>query len=233
MQKVQLGQTERGSFVVNVLAPVPPALYPDQGNIWPDSPSEPFERVVTYTFIEALKFAKIAAQGAQEGKLINAFYQYVPKGVSANLCLSIAELIDSGAGLDVSLTWARTRPLAGGRKSVSFRRSDEAIFREAARAFLEIEPRIDETYTAYVVRLKREAREERGHIGLQLFGSSQPIAATAEVSDKLYHRALSAHEQKSLVQVTGDLRRRGQRWHFEPLQDLVIIRDLFEDWEDQ
>ena len=231
MQKVQLGQTERGSFVVNFLAPVPPALYPDQSAIWPDRPPEPFERLVTFRFVQALHAAKEAAAGAVQSNLLESFYRLVPKGISANLCLALADLISFAGELDIGLTWARTRPLEEGRHKIKFRSADEEIYREAARAFLEIEPRYDETFTAYVVRFKREATEERGHIGLQLFGQSQPLAATADVSDELYHTAILAHEQKSLVQVTGDLQRKGQRWHFEPLHDLVIVRDLFDDWE--
>lgn len=232
MQKVQMGQTERGSFVVNLLAPVPPALYPDKGDMWHEVPSEPFERSVTSTFVRALMAAQEAAMIAAESRGLKSFYQSVPNGVSANLCSALADLIEHGKDLKVSLTWARTRPLETERREFVFRRSDQEIYREAARAFMEFEPRFDQTFTAYVVRLKREALEDRGHIGLQLFGEAQPLAATADVSNHLYRLAIQAHEEKKLVQVSGDLKKRGQRWHFEPLHEITLLRDLFDDWDD-
>lgn len=231
MQKVEMGQTERGSFVVNLLAPVPPALHLDQGNIWDEIYSEPFERAVTFTFVNALRSAKEAAFDTVNSSKLENFYQKVPRGISANLCSALADLIEYGRNLKISLTWARTRPLERERPSFEFGRSEGELFREVARAFLEREPQFDQTFTAFVVRLKREAAEERGHIGLQLFGGETPVAATADVSDRLYRAAIFAHEHKRLVQISGDLKKKGQRWHFEPLHDITVLKDLFDDWD--
>ena len=229
MENVQLGQTEQGSFIVTLLAPVPPSLELDQTNMWPDRPREPFERVVTYTFVEALRHARLAASAVTGGEGMMAFYSAVRHGVSANLCEALADLVDMGGGFDVSLTWAKTRPLDGGLFQESFDKKSGAIFREAARAFIELEPRHDEFFTGVVFRLKREPHHDRGTIGLRIFLDGQPTSVTARVSDQLYHVAVTANDERAVVEVHGDLKRVGQRWHIDPIYDLAIVRDSFLD----
>lgn len=230
MKKVLLGQTEQGSFIVNFLAPVPPSLRPEQGNIWKEMPPEPFERQVTFTFVQALHAAKRAAEAALSSDGYDAFYYAINSGVSANLCEALGDLIEFGNGFDVSLTWAKTRPLENGRQLVGFDKASGPIFHEAARAFRAIEPRHDEILNGVVFRLKRDPQQERGVIGLRVFLDGTPIAVTASVSAEVYHQAVMAHDRRALVEIHGDLKRVGQRWHIDPLYELAIIRDdLFDE----
>lgn len=111
MSRVRLGQTEHGSFVVTLFAPVPPSLEgPKQSDFWPVPAEEPFDRLVTRYLADGLQAAHKAAEQVVRGGGINAFTNAVHKGVSANLCEALSSLIDVGEGLDVSVTWSRTRP---------------------------------------------------------------------------------------------------------------------------
>jgi hypothetical protein len=96
MRRVTLGQTEHGSFVVTLLAPVPPLLErassPIPASTWASLDDEPLERTVTRRLM-----------GAQSD------------------------------GLDVSLTWARTRPTLETQRRVAFSSKDAEILKEAAR----------------------------------------------------------------------------------------------------
>ena len=49
-----MGQTERGSYVLTILSPVPPELRPAQGTLLPVEPEDPYERLVTLTLMNAL-----------------------------------------------------------------------------------------------------------------------------------------------------------------------------------
>src|SRR5271166_4868623 len=61
MSKVKLGQTEAGSFVVALLAPVPPTLNAGtQPDLWPELMSEPYERRVTRMLTRALDATRSA-----------------------------------------------------------------------------------------------------------------------------------------------------------------------------
>jgi hypothetical protein len=64
MSRVRLGQTEQGSFVVALLAPVPPELTTNQPMLWPDLEDEPFDRLVTRRLVSGLLAARSAAEEA-------------------------------------------------------------------------------------------------------------------------------------------------------------------------
>ena len=104
MRKVRLGQTERGSFVVTLLAPAPPQLQPPLRAEWARLDDEPFERQVTRRLVNALEASRAAAEAAASGDGLVAFEKSIERGVSANLCDAVANLIDESGGIDISLT---------------------------------------------------------------------------------------------------------------------------------
>jgi len=111
MRRVRLGQTEHGSFVVTLLAPIPPALSAiEQRSLWPDLEKEPYERQVTRILAQALRSAHSAVVASNRGIGLTAFTDAVSQGVSANLCEAVASIIDQADGADLSVTWAKTRP---------------------------------------------------------------------------------------------------------------------------
>jgi hypothetical protein len=226
MDRVRMGQTEQGSFIVTLLAPVPPALdFLGQGTFWPIEAEEPFERKVTRTLTKALQASRRAAESAVRGSGMSAFQQAVSLGVNANLCDALATLIDKGNGLEVSVTWARTRPTPEKRNIVRFPESEGEIFREAASQFRTLEPRPDETLNAFVVTLDREQDAPEGKVSLRTFLDGQPVSVRATLPQEMYHRALEAHDAKQNVTVTGDLKRAGQRWVLEHPRNLQIVQD--------
>ncbi|MCW6529727.1 hypothetical protein NED98_05665 [Sphingomonas sp. MMSM20] len=226
MDRVRLGQTEQGSFIVTLLAPVPPALdLLDQGTFWPVETEEPFDRKVTRTLAKALDASRRAAESAVRGNGMAAFQEAVSSGVNANLCDALATLIDKGNGLEVSVTWARTRPTPEKRKVVRFSESEGEIFREAASRFRTLEPRPDETLNAFVVALDRQPDAGEGKVSLKTFLDGQPVSVRATLPPDMYHRALGAHDTKQSVVLTGDLKRAGQRWVLENPRNLQIIQD--------
>ena len=84
LSRVRMGQTERGSFVLTILSPVPPGLRPPEplDGVLPD----PFERKVSQTLASGLLAARLAAQRAAVSGDVQPFREAVPRGVSANLC---------------------------------------------------------------------------------------------------------------------------------------------------
>lgn len=229
MEKVRLGQTEQGSFIVTLLAPVPPNLDSAQGAFWPVETEEPFERKVTRMLANGLESARIAAEEAIRGNGFTAFKQAVRRGVNANLCESLATLIEQSNGLEVSVTWAKTRPTPEARRSVRFSQSEGEIFKEAARNFRLLEPRPDEHLEGYVVNLGRQQEEQAGRISLRTFVDEHPVSVKMTLTPELYSDALAAHEGKNAIAVTGDLQRRGQRWELTNPRSLTVLNDDFAD----
>lgn len=210
--QIRLAQTEHGSFVVALWTPVVsppiPELFPEYGEAEHD---EPAERRLTRRLAGALQATRLAIERVVEG-VQGAFAQKVEQGVSANLCEAVAKLIAPFPTLDVSVTWARTRPMESTRTEVLFGKADAPILLEAARLFRLREPKPDVRLFGFVRRLGRDETESDGAIALStsLEGRQVSVAVTLRQSD--YERAIQAHRDQASVGLQGDLERCGERW---------------------
>ncbi|MGL4553111.1 MAG: hypothetical protein ACRC33_18250 [Gemmataceae bacterium] len=98
--RCRLGQTERGSFVLNVACPLGPQLS------LPGAEAEPFGRRVTSLLIHTLGSLASAAETSRTEDLLDL--KRTP-GMSANFCESVLQLRPNGerATLTVSAAWSR------------------------------------------------------------------------------------------------------------------------------
>ena len=213
MKQVRLGQTEHGSFVVTMLGPVPPLLQTVPYPSWVDYDDEPYERQVTRRLVEALEASRDAAEKAHSGDGAAAFENAVDAGVSANLCDAMAKLIEGTNGLEVSVSWARTRPTPNLRRRIRFSESDAGAFKEAARLFLAREPRLDTRLFGTVHKLIRGEHEIEGQATFRMDIDGKNQSVSAILDQRSYSVAIHAHEARNPVIVTGDLERVKQRWH--------------------
>ena len=213
IKQVRLGQTEHGSFVVTMLGPVPPLLQSVPYPSWVDYDDEPYERQVTRRLVEALEASRDAAEKAHSGDGAAAFENAVDAGVSANLCDAMAKLIEGTNGLEVSVSWARTRPTPDLRRRIRFSESDAGAFKEAARLFLAREPRLDTRLFGTVHKLTRGEHEIEGQATLRMDIDGKNQSVSAILDQRSYSRAIHAHDARNPVIVTGDLERVKQRWH--------------------
>lgn len=214
MRRVKLGQTEHGSFVVTLLAPVPPLLQLGQlplDRAWANFDDEPMERMVTRRLMEGLEASRTAAERALSGEE-RAFEDAIASGVSANLCEAVAGLIEQSEGIDISLTWARTRPTPEAHRKVVFSQNDAEILKEAARNFRLKQPKADVTLYGTVHKLKRDQDEVEGVVTLKAIVEDKMQSVRAVLDQANYSTAVQAHDAQKQVIVTGDLERVGQRW---------------------
>ena len=211
---VRLGQTEPGSFVVNLRVAVSPSLAePDQAHLF----APPFERRANRTLVAGLRAAREATDLVNRGDHIRAFDQRVADGVSANLCTAAAELIDVGGGLEVSVSWALTRPPSEERDerrvTVTFQPQDAPVLREAAQILSDRQERVDERIEGYVYALARDQSEPEGRATIKAVIDGALTSVKADFSPSDYSRITKAHDNRWSVSLEGDLRREGHRWH--------------------
>lgn len=223
LDTVKLGQTEHGSFVVTVHSPVPPNLENGQQSLWPEFYEEPFSRQVTRTFRTAVEAMVTAIAEVSRGGNIEAFERVVAKGVSANLCLAISKFVKDGEGLDVSLTWARTRPSPEPRFRSNFATSDADVLSEAAKVLRNKESFRNEVLEGFVVGLNRDVKPQNGRVKLKAFVDGQVRSVTVELPADLYTKALDAHDAKAEVRLEGDLEFEGQRYYLRSPRNLQIV----------
>ena len=231
LRRMRLGQTEQGSFVVTLLTPT--ILPLDQDILSPDHEID--TTITTRRVTLRLDRALTAARGAVEiasGGDANAFSQAVTRGVSANLCEALVDLIEPFPALDISITWARTYRMSTPRQTVSFTGDDVPILRAAAQSFRSREPQPDVRLTGSVRILHRGESEREGTVTIRapVNGTVRSVQAVLTQSD--YHLAIQAHEERASVIVTGDLRQTGRRWHLYNPRILEVISDA-DDPEDE
>lgn len=224
MKRVRLGQTEHGSYVVTLLTPVPPLLTSNtQPNFWPELEVEPFDRKVTRVLTQALHSIREAVVASNRGSGILAFNNVVQKGVSANLCEAIASIVEQTESVDVSVTWARTRPAPQVRDHSSFSRADGEILREAARIFRSLEPRYDERLIGYVTRLARPEDEWDGHITLKTLIDGKVRSLSANLDQNQYLLAVDAHKKQMPIALIGNIEPEGHRLKLTDVREVQFF----------
>lgn len=222
MRRVRLGQTEHGSFVVTLMAPVPPTLQPLLDETWVSFDDEPLERQVTRRLVEALEASRNAVELTHSGDGASAFQNAISSGVSANMCESVAKLIDQSEGLEVSVSWAITRRTPESHRKIAFSQSDAAVLKEAARAFRAKQPRPGMNLFGCVHKLRRDQHEAEGLVTFKAEVDDRMQSVNAVLDQNNYSVAIHAHEARNPVVVTGDLEGIGQRWRLTN----VNVREL-------
>ena len=224
MRGVRLGQTEQGSFVANLLSPVPPILAAGPPALFDTAPEEPFERQVTRKLVSSLRSTRAAIVAVNQGDDIQAFEQKIAQGISANFCDAITSLlgVENGKALDISVSWAAIRSAKESRAQVRFVASDLPILREASRTLKDRQEHPDERIEGYVTSLAREQSEHQGRVTLKAFVEGAIRSIRADFSPADYGRITDAHNRRLVVSLEGDLRRDGQRWTLHNPRDLVI-----------
>lgn len=207
LRQVRLGQTEQGSFAITLLTPVVPPPMPmllagGESAVIPDA------RRLTLRLREALTAVRAATESASTGDGA-AFSDVMERGVSANLCEALDRLIQPFSGLDIGLSWARTRPETSLPPVFRFAKTDTPILREAARTFRNRAPKPDVALYGFVRILKRKEAERDGTIVLttSLDGKERSVRALLPQAD--YERALEAHGQRAVIGIKGDLEQVG------------------------
>ena len=224
LQRVRLADMAQGSFSVTLLPPaVPPAVdrimehLPAKGHdtgesappmqLEEASEDEPIERQATRRLADALGATREAMAETISGES-DAFGNAISKGASANLCQALADMTAPFETLDLSLTWALTRPAHTNQAiRFAFAKEESCILQEAARALRKRRIQADMRLTASVEGLKRQGREVT--LAAQLDGVSRLVVAHMTQAD--YERAIDIHKSSARVEFTGDLELLGSR----------------------
>ncbi len=223
LDRVRLGHTEPGSFTINLLAPVAPSLG-EQATLL-----EPFERQVTRKLVSGLRASRQAMDRFNRGAgAIDEFESRLCEGISANLCQSVARLTEAGGGLEISVSWAMTRPAHGAtgrRVAVAFRPPDIGVLDEAARVLSDRQERTDEEIEGYVSRLARDKTDPTGTATIKAFVDGKLVSVQVVFGSADYTEITRAHEARLSVSLEGDLYREGQRWHLRNPRGVTVMED--------
>ena len=163
VNQVRLGQTEQGSYVVVLHTPVVVARTPTLLEDPKDGFAPPHRRM-TRRLTEALTTTREVLERGHLTSAGEAMESAIRRGVSANLCESLVELIGAFSSLDIRVTWAMTRPERSRGKAIRFFEPDVQHLDAASRLLREFEPQPNAQLVGAVVRLRRAESEPDGNI---------------------------------------------------------------------
>jgi hypothetical protein len=229
LQTCQLGQTERGSFVAKILAPVPPQINNQNGLFDDDDDvflaSEPFARRSTVRLMTGLHHIRAAIDSGNYDQIL----QGIEAGVSANLCEAVASMQPVGdqSQLRIQMTWSPSRPRlpTAVTNVVAFSRTAFEIAREAGRK-LRDEPSTRKQIEGRIVTLKAELSlfdDFEGTVVLKADLGGSPTRVQVILKSDDYKKACDAHRDGQTVAVTGLLQREAKLYHLLQPQNFRVV----------
>ncbi len=230
LRACQLGQTERGSFVARILAPVPPQissqreLFETDEDAW--FATEPFARQSTIRLMTALGHIRGAIDSGDYGRILDG----VDVGVSANLCEAVASMQPEGdqSHLRIRMTWSSSRPrLPKDVESVvGFSQAAFAIIGESGRELRGQESPARTRIEGRVITLKADLSLVDGFEGtviLKAVVGGAPTRVQVVLGPEQYKEACNAHRDGRAVAVSGLLQREAKLYHLLQPQDFSVI----------
>ncbi|MEX1012742.1 MAG: hypothetical protein WD595_02010 [Waddliaceae bacterium] len=208
INKLRVGQTEFGSYILTFLSPVSPKLS-EQLSLFPDMEvdDDPFSRQTTKMLLKALIAAKKAAAESITSNSIEPFEKAISQGVSANLCDSIANIVNKAGSTEISLTWASNRPISNFKniEKVFFDNETAEILGEVARTFKKNEPIQNHSITGWIYKLRHDQNDPEGTIYIRTTIEEKNRTVKTQLSENDYQKASKAHSDRNLITITGEL----------------------------
>lgn len=203
----QMGQTERGSFVVTISCPLhAPGL--DQGDFVGDD--RPFARRATSLLVRALT----ELNNAIEENRVNSVVDQTEPLVSANLCDALLKMrpADETGTLEFMPSWASSAPMVDDSLSRSVVLSADKFtsIEDVYRQLRPIEGTTAKPWIAFVDELKGTEGEEgtrEGDVVFTLFDDDELVRAKASLRAAEYQIAYEAHSPTRPLFVYGQLSR--------------------------
>jgi len=205
MHRARLGQTEEGSFVLTILAPVSADETEQGGQL---DLGQPFGRIVTTKLLEATREASAAAAASisKPEWFKSEFRPRVSKGVSANLCAALAGIfsIEGTDEVELDIGWSATVPHPQfTSSSVKIPASTSHIFADAARELRKDDDRSSTSLVGPVVKLEKGEGQTKGQVTFigVVDGTHKKVKINLEGED--YDQATEAHKTGQLIAVKG------------------------------
>lgn len=229
LRKVRVGQTERGSYIVNILSPVVSESEEQQlFSTEPYEQADSFDRRVMRTLADGLEAAHSAVGEFVRDPYYKNFQNAVQSGVSANLCEAIAKIGQSGenSGGEVDVRWSLVRPAQEEvARKVYFSAMDIPIIEEAGRR-LRSTPSREEQIRGYVTKLAIErGLGGQGSVTITTLIEDKLRKVTVALSPAPYQKAVRAHEEDQPIVCYGKLERRGKSFFLRDPCNLQILRE--------
>lgn len=198
---LRLGQTEIGSYIINVYSEIrksrDPELFDD---VW-------FDRRVTLQTIDSVRALKETVSEYSRSGNTEVLEEAVARGVSANLCKAVVDLSGSKATNNVSIEIRVNNniELEDITHNVYFPSSIIPSLREAHDYYISKDFQPDVEIEGFVFKLARDEDEEAGVVNVSAVINEKLRKIKVLLSEEHYETAIAAHRDQRSVALKGDL----------------------------
>ncbi len=203
-----LGQTEIGSYVVNVIAPNQPSFVVEQSGVeFTTADALPLSQAITSNLVAGLDaLAKASAQYAEIGDL-SAFDGAVFSGVSANLCDALLGFSGERRNrtFEITVTAAAGPMFDSEVRRFEFDGPQVEVLEKASGYYKDDYVLPDRVLSGYITKLVRPRDETAGTITLDSIVGDVERKVRVSLTGEDYHLAVIAHDKGHLVRVQGDV----------------------------
>lgn len=202
IDSLRLGQTEVGSYIVNIIAPTGP-IQSDQKSF----EDVPLSNIVTSNLASGLEALTLAVDKFSTIGDLTVFDAAVASGASSNMCDALIGL--SGAekkrGFEISITPSHCHQTISRIKKYRFDCETIAKIADASAYYKDNYVLPARTIIGSIKRLDRPLNDEAGTITVTTMIGDTEKHVSIQVGPDEYMRAVNAHKQKTAIQCTGDL----------------------------
>lgn len=224
--RLRIGQTERGSYVIKVISKVSPFISERNGELF--EREEPFERQIVKMLAQSLGEMDAAAERSAHSGSYASFADSVEKGVNANICEAVVGLW-GGEGrelLEFTFSWSPARPVpVNVPRKVRFTEDRISVIKEASRIMrLQAKP-ADAVVVGPVVKLDRRSADQPGVVTVVGDVDGRARRVLIELTGDDYSTAIHAHRLDAGLRVAGTLVREGRSFRLLHPSDIAIEDD--------
>ena len=197
-----LGQTEVGSYVVNVIAPI-------QGSPMAagDAESTPLANAVSLNLVTGLDALAKASERYQETGNLREFETTIVQGVSANMCDALLGFsgVKKNRAFEIKVRPSEGPMFANETRTFMFDAPQVEVLEKASSYFKDDYVLTGRTLTGYVTKLSKPQEDEAGTITLDTQFDDINRKVRVELGKDDYHTAIIAHDTRQYVQCNGDI----------------------------
>lgn len=203
LETLLLGQTEIGSYVVNVIAPAQPIASADTRM----ADAMPLGQAITLSLVTGLEALEKASVAYEEMGDLKAFDAAVMAGASSNMCDALLGF--SGEkhhrAFEITVTGPPGPMFESEPKKFAFDSSQVALLERVSGYYKDDYVLPQRRLTGYITKLSRPQDETAGTITIDSTLGDIERKVRVELSSDDYHMAVLAHDNSKLVRVEGDV----------------------------
>lgn len=210
----RFGQTEVGSFIINVSCPI--NALDAQGSLEIDETDAPFVRQVFNTMGKGIHTLVRSVEADTLDELVSDLRASSSPLISSNMCEALAAMHDDDLAnaIDIGFSWSSLRPVTSEvtLKPIRIQRDYFSRIEEVRKELRSVELQEPESYIGTVEKLDGDMGEDGSRSGsvllvLLLTDEDQSVRANVSLSATQYADAIRAHETNgAYVRVTGRLK---------------------------